>query len=162
MVLHKTYISKEKSVHAGFTLIEVLVVLALLGTVLGATLFFTTSTYQRTAFLSERDSLISVLQNARGKALNNVNQRKHGVAIFPVSYTGYVLFEGDTFLSSDISSRTYTPSAYHITFDDLKPAEIIFDQLSGNASYDGQITLIDGNRLATTSIFVNYEGAIGK
>lgn len=146
----------------GFSLIEVLVVLALLGIVLGSTLFFTADTYQRTAFLSERDSLVSLLQTARGKALNNVNQRRHGVALYPVGYRGYVLFEGDTFISSDLASRTFTPASYEVTIDVASSVEIVFEQLSGNASYDGQIILIDQNRMATTSIFVNYEGAISR
>ncbi len=160
MALRKTYTSDKNKSYDGFTLIEVLVVLTLLSMILGSTLFFTADTYQRTAFLSERDSLISVLQTARTKALNNVNQSEHGVALYPNGYSGYVVFEGHTLANSDISSRTYIASSYDVTIDGVSPNEIVFEQLSGNASYDGQIILEDTNRMATTGVFINHEGAI--
>jgi prepilin-type N-terminal cleavage/methylation domain-containing protein len=162
MALHKTYISSKKQFNHGFTLIEVLVVLTLLSIVFGSTLFFTADTYQRTAFLSERDNLVSVLQTARAKALNNVNQSKHGVALYPDGYSGYVVFEGYTLASSDILSRIYIASSYAVIVDGVSPNEIVFEQLSGNASYDGQITLIDQNRMATTSFSINHDGAISR
>lgn len=160
MALLKTYISKQSFVHSGFTLVEVVVVLALLSIVLSSTLFFTSDTYQRTAFLAEKESLVSLLQTARGKALNNSNQQQHGVALYQDGYEGYVLFVGENFASSDVSLHTYITATYPITLDASSPQEIIFDQLSGNASYEGLIILRDGNRGATTGVRINHEGAI--
>jgi prepilin-type N-terminal cleavage/methylation domain-containing protein len=160
MVLHKTYISKVSVVHSGFSLIEVLVVLALLGMVLGSTLFFSSDTYQRTAFLAEKDNVLVALQTARGKALNNSNEQPHGVALYPAGYNGYVIFVGATFVSANASLNTYIPASYPVTLEVSSPQEIVFEQLSGNASYNGQVILVDSNRTATTGIAVNYEGAI--
>jgi prepilin-type N-terminal cleavage/methylation domain-containing protein len=149
-------------VQRGFSLVEVIVVLALLSIICGSTLFFTSSTYQRTAFLSERDSLLSVLQTARGRALNNSNQTNHGVALYPSSYMGYVLFEGDTYVNSNPSFHTFVPALYPVTIDPSSPKEIVFEQLSGSASYSGYVILTDGNRMATTAISINFEGAISR
>ncbi len=163
MELRKTFIDNEVSGRGGFTLIEVLVVLSLITIVIGSTLFFDINMYRGEAFRAERENLVIALQTARANALNNINQHKHGVAINPGGYEGYVVFEGNDYASSDPTSWKEIPSSYNIDLDPnpvfLK--EVVFSQLSGDVSLPGDIKLLDPLRNTFTTITVNHEGKIG-
>lgn len=161
MALHKIYIRKRRSISSGFTLIELLVVVGLITVLMSLTLFFDIHSFRGDAFRSERDTLISTLQTARANALNNINQSRHGVKINPSGYQGYVLFEGDTYATSDPISRKHIPSVYAVTLEGTSPDEVVFSHVSGDANYDGAIVLIDPYRLVTTGIQINHEGSIG-
>lgn len=159
MVLHKTY-RHNWSDSPGFTLMEVLLVLALLSIIASATLFFSSSYYQSKSFMSERDTLISAFTAARTHAMSNKYGVVHGVAINPPGFVGYVVFAGNDFTSSDLSTQTKFASSYAVSFDVSTPEEIIFSQLSGDSSFVGDIKLFDVSRAnASTSILINSEGA---
>jgi prepilin-type N-terminal cleavage/methylation domain-containing protein len=146
---------------AGFTLIEVLVVMGILVTILGSSLFFDVSNYRGEAFRAERNNLVVALETARADALNNMHQSKHGVAINPGGYAGYVIFEGTSYAVSDPATRTLIPASYTVTLEPPSPSEVVFTQLSGDTGFSGDIVLRDSERNATTSIRINYEGKIG-
>ncbi len=152
--------------NSGFTLIEVLVVVTIITLIVGATLFFDVNSYRGEAFRSERNILVIALQKARADALNNVNQKRHGVKINPPDFEGYVLFEGNDYLNSDPATHEEFPASYTVTLEPPSPDEIVFNQLSGNVlvggtAYDGEIVLNDPERNATTGIIINHEGKIG-
>jgi prepilin-type N-terminal cleavage/methylation domain-containing protein len=147
--------------NSGFSLLEVLLVLALLSFVAGVTLIFSVRSFQSAVLQSERDVLVMQLQTARALAMQNINNLPHGLAFNPAGHTGYVLFSGINFAFSDTSTQIRIPTKAGIVLPTSTPAEIVFTQLSGESSYDGTITLIEGqNALASTSIRINYEGAI--
>lgn len=161
MALRKILVDRRKALCAGFTLIEVLVVLGIITMIIGATLMFDVNSFRGEAFRGERNTLVVALQTARADALNNINQQKHGVKINPGTFKGYVIFEGDTYASSDAVLRDEIPSLYTIELEPGSPDEVVFSQLSGNASYDGEIVLKDPERNMTTNIVINHEGKIG-
>lgn len=147
----------------GFTLLEMLIVTSIIITLGGALSFIDINTYRGDALRAERDTIITSLQTARADALNNINQKAHGVAIHPDGYDGYVIFEGDTYASSTL--HTAVPASYHTEIGAETPPEIVFLPLSGNAIYAGapliaKIVLVDNKRLATSTISINHEGAI--
>jgi prepilin-type N-terminal cleavage/methylation domain-containing protein len=156
MGLHKIYTNNKK----GFTLIEILVVLGIISALLSSTLFFNFDSYRGDTFRAEGKILQSLLQTARADAMNNINQKPHGVALHPDGYSGYVLFEGEDYEHADVHTLVQIPESYHITLDPDTPQEIVFSQLSGDANFQGEIVLIDIERHTSTSITVNYEGAI--
>ena len=162
MELRKTYNGNISNEVGGFSLIEVMVVLTIMSMLLASTLFVSSDWYQRTAFLSEREVLITLLQTARTQALANVNQKPHGVALYPDSYEGYVLFAGIDFAHADTSVSLFIPASYPIEFDATSPQEVVFTQISGDSNYEGPLVLLDSNRDALTTITINYEGAISK
>ncbi len=151
----------RKNSLTGFTLIEVLVVLGIVTMIIRATLMFDVNSFRGEAFRGERNTLVVALQTARADALNNINQQKHGVKINPSGFKGYVIFEGNTFASSDTSLHNEIPSLYTIELAPGSPDEIVFSQLSGNADFDGEIVLKDPERALTTNIVINHEGKIG-
>ncbi len=143
----------------GFTLIEMLIVMGILAILAAMTLFMEINNYRGDAFRSEANSLGISLQTARADALNNINQKRHGVAIHPGGYDGYIIFEGDSYDPADPISKSIEAS-YGVTFAPTSPDEITFEQLTGNANYNGDITLIDPERNMTAVISINYEGKI--
>jgi prepilin-type N-terminal cleavage/methylation domain-containing protein len=161
MALHKISVNKRCTNCAGFTLLEVLVVMGLVTLILGATLFFDVNSYRGDAFRAERTNLVTALQTARANALDNINQAKHGVAINPNGYNGYVIFEGDNYTVSNPTTRVAIPASYPVTLASTSPQEVVFAQLSGDTGFSGQLMLIDNERYATSTININYEGKIG-
>jgi prepilin-type N-terminal cleavage/methylation domain-containing protein len=148
MKSHKTFRGN------GFTLIEILVVVAIMTAIVSLGVIVGIDSYQRTSFGTERDLVVNILQQARSRSLNNVDQIKHGVKVEP---TSYVVFKGDTSLS-DPATHEIIPKRAGITTGGL--TEIVFDQLNGNVepSQTGDITISDGIRNGTISI--NHEGRI--
>lgn len=151
---------KTKYIKSGFTLIEMLIVIGLLAMISAVPIFMNVNNYRGEAFRAEQNALGVALQTARANAFNNINQSKHGVAINPVGYDGYVLFQGDSYATADHSLDVRTPMSYKTSFSPLSPAEIIFSQLSGDANYDGEITMIDPQRGMNLLITINHEGRI--
>jgi prepilin-type N-terminal cleavage/methylation domain-containing protein len=144
----------------GFTLTEMMIVIGLIGMIASMSMFIDINSYRGDAFRSEISNLGIALQTARADALNNINQKKHGVAIYPSGFDGYVIFEGNSYATRDPARDETIKSNYRITFAPASPTEIVFDQLSGNASYDGDINLIDSERSMTAIISINHEGKI--
>ena len=159
MALPNIYMPKNAR---GFTLLEVLVVLAISSIVLGTTLFFSSAIYRSVAFQAERRALVAVLKQARTDALNSVGGQAHGVALFPDGFNGYVLFVGEHYELSPATSRTYVPVQYQVLTIPLMPATVVFTTRSGTTNFAGEIVLTDATRpLATTSVIINREGYVG-
>jgi hypothetical protein len=95
--------------------------------------------------------LVSTLQKARSRAMNNVEQTKHGVHIEnELDY--YFIFKGDTYNPND-STNEKIPREEKIILSGL--TNIVFKQLSGNAN-EGNITLTDtGGKQKTIIISEN-------
>ena len=146
----------------GFTLLEVLVVLAIASIVLCSTLFFNTTMYRSVAFQAERNSIISLLKQTRSEAMNNMKRQSHGVAFFPDGFNGYVTFVGDNFESSESAYRAYIPVQYPIGITAAAPLTVVFEARSGVTNFAETLILSDRERPdATTSIVINHEGYVG-
>ncbi len=150
---------KIRKYDGGFTLMEILVVLGLVGMIGALSLFTDLNNYRGNAFREEVNILGTALQTARADALNNIDQNRHGVAIHPGGYDGYIIFEGDNYATRITSLDVNIKSSYGITPPAL-PTEIVFDQLSGDANYDGDIVLTDPERNMNATISINHEGKI--
>jgi len=163
MALRKIYIHKKKWLagSSGFTLIEVIVVVAIMSLVISSSLFFTTSHLKHDLLLSQRRHLVNALQTARADAMNNVGQTPYGVALYPPGVNGYVIFAGSNYSNREQSTETIVLANYPVVLGSSTPPEIIFSQLSGNANFAGELVLYDQSSNSSTSIIINYEGKIG-
>jgi len=137
----------------GFTLIEVLIVIAILGGLAGLGLFVSIDFYKSYAFHSERNIVVSVIQKARSQSLANINESKHGVYF---GTNNYVIFQGGNYASRNATYDEIIQANSLVTHSGL--TEIVFDQLSGNPAATGSIILSDG--LRSSMISIENEGRI--
>lgn len=138
---------------AGFTLIEILVVIGIFALLSGLGLFMTLDAFRGTSFRSERDIAVSLLQKARSESMNNIGQSSHG---FCFDGANYIVFDGSDCVTAAV--KELTPAGSGVLFSPALPAAgIIFAQLSGSATaWSG--TLQQNNKIAALSI--NSEGMI--
>ena len=155
----------RKNNQGGFTLIEMIIVLALITIVGGLGLYFGLDNLKGYSFHSDRDVLVSLLQHARSEAISNIcrgedctDGKHHGVFVRPPEHPdSYVVFQGENYINRDqdyditidVSNSTYVSGM----------TEIIFERLSGNATTIGDINLTD-DRNHTSTISINSEGQI--
>ncbi len=155
MALPKTYISNFVT---GFTLIEVLMVLAMLGFIASATVLFSLSFFNSELLRDEESTLVSLLQTARSNAMHAIDGAAHGVAIDPYGVPEYVLFTGSTLTQA--TKKVAVPHADIVLISTSSLAEIVFAPLSGVVYGAGQITLMRPGSVASSTLTINYEGAI--
>ena len=158
MELHKDLIQDSK----GFTLVEILIAIALLIVILSLGLFISFDFYKNYAFRSEKNIIVSILQKARNQSLNNINQTTHRVHFErdgsnPQRVISYTIFEGGSYVSG-AAGNIVTEASYgvFITTPTL-PFDIMFNQLNGDSA-DATITVSDG--VKSYNITVNSEGRI--
>jgi prepilin-type N-terminal cleavage/methylation domain-containing protein len=130
----------------GFTLIEVLVVIAVIVIIFSFGALIDLSAINRENLLSSQETLVSLLQKARSRAMNNIGTPPHTLEI-----------SADKFLLDD-DEEIKRNEAITITEDGDSTFEVEFDQLSGN-SEDLEILLTDsaGN---TKSVSIKKNGLI--
>ncbi len=145
-----------KQRHRGFTLLEVVVVLALVTSIVALTLFFSLDSYRQSARLAEVSTILTLLTTARAAAMNTVDGQAHGLRFTP---SGYVVFTGASFTTSNPVSRIVTPAAYPLVLASSSPSEVVFTLLSGTTTA-AVITFVDPQTSGSSSIRINSEGLI--
>ena len=137
---------------AGFTLIEILIVVAIIsflgimGVIVGV------DTYKRYIFRSDLDKVAALLQKARSSAMNNINEQKYGVKFDDPD--DLILFRETPGTSYDYKVE----KSKTVVYSDTCPShQVVFDQLTGNAD-SCEIVITEGNKISTTTI--NGQGGI--
>ncbi|NBV77613.1 prepilin-type N-terminal cleavage/methylation domain-containing protein [bacterium] len=142
----------------GFTLLEVMVVIALSCMILALSLVVSLDTYRSAAFVNDRALLIALLQHARAQALNNVclgnctDGVPHGVHIDQDAYT---VFQGASYNPSDSNNARFESNTAIVKSG---ISDVIFSQLSATTSTTGDVILSFADSVSTTTILSN--GAI--
>lgn len=145
--------SRKISTLSGFTLIEVMVVLGLLALMAALGMFVSFDYYRSYQYRAELNTLGSMLQKARAQAQSNVNESPHGVEILA---NAYVIFQGPFYAAREVSlDESFTANGL-VSHSGM--SEVVFAQLTGEASASSTITLTDGTR--TSLISINNEGRI--
>jgi prepilin-type N-terminal cleavage/methylation domain-containing protein len=152
---------------SGFTLMEVLVVMAIFILIAGIALYVSMDSYRSFVFRSERDTIINVLQRARSQAVSNVclgacngnDGQKHGVH-FDTAGKKYVIFQTTSnYIGRDISVDLVVPiNSSTMVFTPNPPADIIFNRLDGSTT--GGSFAISETAAHSSQIIVNAEGQI--
>lgn len=135
----------------------IVAILGSLALVLGA------DAYRGSSFRNEKTIIVSVLQRARSQATSNICMgggctagKAHGVRLEVDKYT---VFQGLNYAGRDSGVDQVINSSFGITFAPTSILEVVFSQLSGDASPSGDIVLQDSfGHIATIS--VNAEGQI--
>ena len=131
----------------GFTLIEILVVTAIIGLIIGFGMIVDWSVIGQNNFSAEQTKIVSILEKARSRAMANMFESPHGVCYVAPNY---ILFRdtcGGGFTEPIPANANIT-----VTFP-----TITFEQLTGNATGD-TINITDGTKSA--DIIINDAGTI--
>ena len=150
MASRKTFIRSQ-----GFTFIEILIVLGLIMLVAGLGLFLSMDVYRSNSLHAEKNIVVSILQKARSRAMNNINENKHGVHF---GAGKYILFTGPDWTldphPEDVSATTNVTAT--------GTTDVVFDQLTGNASCSPAppCAIALKNDLQTFVISINSAGQI--
>jgi prepilin-type N-terminal cleavage/methylation domain-containing protein len=149
---------KNRSQSGGFTLTEILLVLALIVIVGRFALMISFNTYRGASFHTDRAYLISALQHARAQAENNVcagstctSGASHGVSI---ETHRYVVFQGSSYATRNPAYDEPIEANPTIIRNGL--SEIIFAPGSGDATPTGDIVLSDPSGRSSTITIGNY------
>lgn len=142
----------------GLTLIEVMVVIGIFSLILLFGLVIDLGSLKRNTFRGEQSTLVSVLQKARSRSMNNMFGVTHGVCYIAPNY---VIFRTATCDLSGVNERV--PADTNIASlsnfaTTLSPANaVIFDQLTGKTAAV-TINMTDG--IKSADIKINNEGTI--
>lgn len=139
---------------AGFTLIEVMIVIVITLFFAGIGLFLSADVYHSSLFRADAYIVVSALQRARSRAISNINENPHGVR---VETTGYTIFQGATF-GTDVATHEFLPIRSGYTFNLPLPIDVVFKQLSGETDFNGNINIT--NTAKTITVNINSEGGI--
>lgn len=151
----------------GFTLIEILISIAILSVLLGLGLFMTMDAYRGFSFRSESATAVSALEKARSRAINNYFQTPHGVCYDSTSRS-YVIFRGSSYTAGAATNDTLegSPSATVSGFPLCRSASyVVFEQLTGKlvpqlTPATTELTITISQDARTASIHINNEGTI--
>jgi prepilin-type N-terminal cleavage/methylation domain-containing protein len=148
---------------AGYSLMEIIVVLGILGVIAAFSLFASVDMFRSYLFRGERDIFISNFQKVRSRAMNNIclggvctDGKPHGVHIEADSYT---LFQGAAYNPSDSINEQFEINDNAMITGSTIPLDIVFSQLSGDATPEGSVTIADDAGHSST-VTINAEGRI--
>jgi len=135
----------------GFSLIEIIVVIGILGIILGLGSFVGFDSIKRNYFRAEVDTVVTALEKARSRSMTNLYETTHGVCFIAPNY---IVFRGKDCVVSATSETIPGNENITVTFT---PSVVVFSQLAGTTT-PATIHITDG--VKSTDITINYEGTI--
>lgn len=138
----------------GFSLIEIIVTIALFSIMVALGVFMSVEAYRGATRRSERDVIVSLLERARSRAMANIDESSWSVCYDAGNYLiakGSICDDAHALERVDANDAVVADS----TFTGF-PVE--FAQLSGNVSADKTITVRQAGK--TETITINHEGRI--
>lgn len=129
----------------GFTLVEIVLVLGVIGILLAITTASFSQFRSSRALTQTTDMVISVLTEARSRTLASVHGEKYSVQVLS---DRLVLFVGDTYDQNNPTNEIYfyeTPTQLQTVSLTGGGATIRFEKLSGNTPTGGTILLQKGD-----------------
>jgi prepilin-type N-terminal cleavage/methylation domain-containing protein len=139
----------------GFTLVEIMVTVAIFCILVALGLFMSMEAYRGATYRSERDTIVSLLQRARSRAMANIEQSKWSVCY---EDPNYLIAKGS--ICNDTTARDRVEAnASVVAASTLTDFPIVFEQVTGNVtSAPDTLKIVQGNR--ADDITINHEGTI--
>ncbi|MFH1508605.1 MAG: prepilin-type N-terminal cleavage/methylation domain-containing protein [bacterium] len=150
--------------HFGFTLAEILVVIAIMA-IIAAAAYPVISNYRKSVEVeSAAEEIQNVLRQAQSESMTVKNEIEHGVYFDEVN-AKFILFAGTSYDPVATDNYEYNLSAnveyLSINFEGLDSQTVVFSKLSGSTSNDGNViirSVRDASYEATVS--VNDKGRV--
>ncbi len=153
-----------KKISGGFTLIEIIVVVAVVALVIGFGTTLDFSAIRINNLQAERSTIVSVLQKAHSRAMANMFESAHGVCYIAPNY---VIFRGNlcTATNSELIPAKQNIASVSDFVNPAKFPSVVFGQLNGKIAppltpYTKEIDIIINDGVKSVSIKINNEGTI--
>lgn len=141
----------QNTLSQGFTLVEITIVLGILTFIIAFGLFFDFNLLKSDLLRAEQATIISSLEKARGRSMNNMFESTHGVCYIAPNY---IIFRGDTCAVSGTSEVIEGNEGITVIFS---PSVVVFSQLAGTT---GGATIQVSDGVKSANIIINNEGTI--
>ena len=149
MLLRSTY-----SQSSGFTIIEIVIVIAILGVIMALGLFMSMDSYRGTLSRSEVTTIVSMLEKARSRSMANIDQNTWG---FCYTNNTYIVFEGSACTQGLTSNEEIAASGGAVISGLSAANPVVFAQLSGTTT---PVTFTVAQNGRTSTLQLNNEGTI--
>lgn len=131
----------NRSSPTGFTLIEILIVVVILGGILSTTIISLSKFHRAQVLRTTSEEIISLLNDARSRTFSSENSSQYGVHVTSSDATLYI---GPTYTSGTSTNKVTTiDSLVSISSISLNGgvSDVLFNRLSGDTNGYGTITL---------------------
>lgn len=150
----------SKKNNKGFTLIEIVLVIAIFGILLGLSAMYYQSTQVRTDIHTQATNIVHYLRLAQSNAASGLNNQDHGVH-FESGY--YTTFRGSSYVQNDPNNfRMDLPSTMTVSNISLNGggSSVIFTKSTGETTNYGTISLTSAQINKTIPITITEVGTI--
>ncbi len=151
---------KEKF-ERGFSLIEIILVIAVMSLISGVILFSFSTLNQNYALEGSAQNAVALFKDARGRTLSAKNNSQYGIHI---ASTSLILFPGSIFVSGNPNNETLNFSqSVAVGTTTLSGAgfDIIFSRLKGTPSQFGTTSVyLVNNSSKYMNIFIRESGLV--
>ncbi|MES2314663.1 MAG: prepilin-type N-terminal cleavage/methylation domain-containing protein [Patescibacteria group bacterium] len=145
----------------GFTLMEILTVIAISGVLLGIGIYWYSSARSNALLNTTTDSIAAALESAKNNALAGKNGLSYGVKFDTASYTTFV---GASYSAGASTNVTYpVDSTLTLSETITDPNNIIvFDRLTGAANTTATVTvMLVSDNTNKRNIVIENQGDVG-
>jgi prepilin-type N-terminal cleavage/methylation domain-containing protein len=143
----------------GFTIIEVLIAIAIIGVLASLTIAYFNSFLSRNELKNESIKIVDALRRARGQSMAGQSDSQWGVHF---ESNKYVLFQGNTFTAND-SFNEETTLAEVLTISSINlnggGSNVVFSKINGETTQFGTTT-IQNDIGETKNIVINAYGNV--
>ncbi len=150
----------RKNKKSGFTLIEILVVLAIVG-LISIFIFTSLNNYKKFQALDkDKETIVQILRQARSQTLSSRNASQYGAHIASSTVT---LFTGTTYSSSSASNQVFLLQASdNIMTISLNGggSDVVFTRLTGETNQYGTITISSPTTSKTKTVTIYKTGLV--
>ena len=136
----------------GFTLLEIIIVIAIMVVISAISVSTYTSLRARQAVLKDTDSIVSIMERAKSMSSNRKNDSSYGVKF---SSSTAILFSGSSFASGNKVSEYDLDVSVKVSSVSLSSnnTEISFDKITGTPNATGTIVVSANSYSKIVTIF---------
>lgn len=154
-------VAEKEKMNVGFTLIEVLIVVAILLILVTASVAGLQAFSARARHVNAAHVVLGALEEAHARTLASDNDDAYGVYFETNQVT---IYQGTSYVSGDPNNDVrILPAQTNIALISLGGGdEVQFERLTGSASPTGSITVVDNGDASASSTIVIYDTGLSE